>query len=267
MATYAIGDIQGCYAQFMALLDLLKFNPPEDTLWLTGDLVNRGPQSLETVRAIRQLGSSARTVLGNHDLHLLGVAYGLRQLHASDTMQDILSAPDCADILYWFRQQALMIHEGPFIMVHAGLLPQWTLEQASSYAREFESALQGDQYRVLMTRMFGSEPHEWTEDLKGYDRLRVIVNVFTRLRFCTPSGQMEFAHKGTPSEAPQGYLPWFDIPNKNWTQYTVIFGHWSTLGLIVRPNLYALDTGCLWGQSLTAVRLDDRQVFSIPCSA
>ena len=266
MATYAIGDIQGCYASFMALLNVLKFDPDKDTLWLTGDLVNRGPRSLDTLRAVIQLGQAARTVLGNHDLHLLGVAHGLRKPHHGDTLQDILSASDCSELLDWLRQQPLIIHKDQFVMTHAGLLPQWSIEDAVSYSEEFKSALQGQEYLELLSKMFGNDPHEWSDELKGYDRLRVIVNAFTRLRFCTASGKMEFSHKGNVSNSPPGFMPWFDVPGRRSSGHTIIFGHWSTLGLMVRDNLYGLDTGCLWGQSLTALCLDNGKLFSVRCS-
>ncbi|MDE3022556.1 MAG: symmetrical bis(5'-nucleosyl)-tetraphosphatase [Pseudomonadota bacterium] len=267
MATYAIGDIQGCYSSFMTLLDEMEFNPHKDTIWLTGDLVNRGPQSLETLRTVIQLGHAARTVLGNHDLHLLGVAQGLRKFHPGDTFDDILSAPDSHELLDWLRHQPLLIREDRFAMIHAGLLPQWSMEEAATYAAEVETALQGKEFNEFLSQVFGNEPHEWSNELKGYERLRVIVNAFTRLRFCTPAGKMEFAHKGDATQAPPGFMPWFDIPGRRSIRHTLIFGHWSTLGLIVRPNLYGLDTGCLWGQSLTAVCLDNGKLFAVNCAS
>jgi bis(5'-nucleosyl)-tetraphosphatase (symmetrical) len=266
MATYAIGDIQGCYVELQQLLEKLRFDPAQDRLWLVGDLVNRGPDSLPVLRFVKSLGDKAITVLGNHDLHLLAVAEGIAELHRSDTLDEILAAPDREELLYWLRQQRLLHAEGDYVLVHAGMLPQWSVKQAAGLAREVESALRGDDYATFLARMYGNNPHNWSNDLDGYKRLRVIVNAFTRLRICTMQGEMEFKFKGEVERIPAGYLPWFEVPERKSRKTTVIFGHWSALGLKVTPNVIALDTGCLWGGPMTAIRLEDRQLFQVNCS-
>ena len=268
MATLAIGDIQGCYDSFRQLLEVCAFDPARDRLWLVGDLVNRGPRSLETLRYVRDLGPAAVTVLGNHDLYLLMVAFGgARKRGKDDTIQPILDAPDGQDLLHWLRRQPLCHTEGNFCMVHAGLLPQWTAAQARELAGEVETLLQGPNFVDLLNKMWGSEPAAWSDDLRGWDRLRVVVNAMTRMRFCTPQGEMEFRIKGELANAPAGHLPWFDVPGRRSAETVLVTGHWSALGLKVTPNLLALDSGCLWGGHLTAVRLEDRQVFQVSCSA
>ncbi len=268
MATYAIGDIQGCYDSLCRLLEICRFDPAADRLWLVGDLVNRGPQSLETLRAIKALGPSALTVLGNHDLYLLMVAEGGAKFRAKDdTLQAIFDAPDGAELLDWLRHQPLCHSEGNFCLVHAGLLPQWTAEKARALAREVEAALTGPQYREFILNLWGSEPASWSDSLTGWARLRVIVNAMTRMRFCTPQGVMEFHTKGELVDAPKGHLPWFDVPGRKSSDSVLVTGHWSALGLKISPNLLALDSGCLWGGHLTALRLEDRQVFQVECSA
>lgn len=267
MATYAIGDIQGCFQALEKLLRLIRFDPVRDRLWLVGDLVNRGPQSLAALRWASRMGECVIMVLGNHDLHLLAVAEGYAPLHRSDTVQDILAAPDRAELLDWLRRQPLLHLEDNFVLVHAGLLPQWTPRQARELAAEVEAALAGDHYRDFLAHMYGNHPNHWHDDLTGIGRLRVITNAMTRLRFCTQQGMMEFAHKGRPEEPPPGLLPWYEVPNRASGDATVIFGHWSALGLRLAPNLLALDTGCLWGGFLSAVRLEDREVFQVSCRA
>ena len=247
MATYAVGDIQGCYVELQQLLEQIRFDPAKDQLWLVGDLVNRGPDSLQVLRLVKSLGDNAITVLGNHDLHLLAVAEGTAELHRSDTLDEILAAPDRADLLFWLRQQRLLYAEGDYVLVHAGLLPQWSVKQAGKLAHEVEKVLRGDDYAVFLARMYGNAPHTWDDELDGYKRLRVIVNAFTRLRICTIQGEMEFKFKGELEKIPEGYAPWFDLPERKSRKATVIFGHWSALGLKVTPNVIALDTGCLWG--------------------
>ncbi len=267
MATYAIGDIQGCYDSLQRLLDLCAFDPATDRLWLVGDLVNRGPQSLETLRLIKSLGPAALTVLGNHDLYLLMVAEGGAKFRGKDdTIQPILDAPDCAELLGWLRRQPLCHTEGEYCLVHAGLLPQWTAARARELAREVEAQLQGPKFRKFILKLWGSEPAGWSEDLTGWPRLRVIVNAMTRMRFCTPKGIMEFKAKGELTKAPAGHLPWFEVPNRKSSDSVLVTGHWSALGLKITPNLLALDSGCLWGGHLTALRLEDRQVFQVDCS-
>jgi bis(5'-nucleosyl)-tetraphosphatase (symmetrical) len=265
MATYAIGDIQGCYNEYQRLLEKIRFDPAQDKLWLVGDLVNRGPDSLQVLRLVKSLGEKAITVLGNHDLHLLAVAAGATKLHRSDTLDDILKAPDCDDLLAWLRQQRLLHAENGFVLVHAGLLPQWGIEQAASLAREVETALRGKDYPAFFEHMYGNTPKLWSESLSGYKRLRVITNAFTRMRICTPQGEMEFNFKGEVDDIPKGYLPWFNLTQRQSEAATIIFGHWSALGLKLTANVIALDTGCLWGGQLTALRLEDRQIFQVSC--
>jgi bis(5'-nucleosyl)-tetraphosphatase (symmetrical) len=268
MATYAIGDIQGCYDALCRLLEECAFDPVSDRLWLVGDLVNRGPQSLETLRLIKSLGRSAVTVLGNHDLYLLMVAEGGAKFRGKDdTLQPIFDAPDCAELLNWLRHQPLCYTENEYCLVHAGLLPQWTTTQARQLSQEVEAAMQGPDYREFILNLWGSEPSGWSEDLSSWPRLRVIVNAMTRMRFCTPKGIMEFKAKGKLSNAPAGHIPWFDVPKRKSADAILVTGHWSALGLKITPNLLALDSGCLWGGHLTALRLEDRQLFQVTCSA
>ena len=266
MATYAIGDIQGCYDPLRRLLAQIEFEPVHDQLWFVGDLVNRGPQSLEVLRFIKNLGPSAVTVLGNHDLHLLALAEGFGRVHKDDTLDAVLAAPDRDQLLHWLRHQRLAWREGAYLLVHAGLMPDWNLGETMRLAAEAETALQSEHYRDFLQHMYGNQPQAWQDALTGIDRWRMIVNTLSRLRYCTPEGEMDFHHKGAPGTQPAGLLPWFDVPARKSAEATVIFGHWSTLGLINRPNLIALDTGCLWGGRLTAVRLQDRQVFALDCS-
>ncbi len=266
MAIYAVGDVQGCYAELQRLLDQVRFDPAQDQLWLVGDLVNRGPDSVAVLRLVRSLGDSAVTVLGNHDLHLLAVAEGVGELHRSDTLDEILNAPDRDELLHWLRNQRLLHTQDGYVLVHAGLLPQWSVAQAATLAREVETALRCDDYGTFLAHMYGNSPHNWDDNLTGYKRLRVIVNAFTRMRICTPKGEMEFRFKGEVKNIPPGYLPWFDMPNRASADATVIFGHWSALGLLHRNNVIALDTGCLWGGPMSAIRLDDRQLFQAACN-
>ena len=266
MATYAIGDIQGCFTSLMALLNRVAFDPAHDRLWLVGDLVNRGPDSLRTLRFVRELGPAAVTVLGNHDLYLLMVAYGaVRSRAKDDTIQAVLDAPDRDALLGWLRTRPLMHVENGFAMVHAGLLPGWSVPQARALAREVEGALAGPYHADLLHNMWGSEPAAWHPDLRDYARMRVIVNAMTRMRFCTLDGQMDFKVKGEVTKAPKGYVPWFEVPGRKSADTTLVFGHWSALGLRVEPRLLALDSGCLWGRELSAVRLEDRAVFQVAC--
>ena len=265
MATYAIGDIQGCFETFLRLLRRCAFDPQQDTLWLVGDLVNRGPRSLETLRYVRDLGSAAVTVLGNHDLALLVMSHGYGRRFPGDTFDDILNAPDCDELLAWLRQQRLCYRERGFCMVHAGLLPAWTVDRALALAAEVEAALRGPEFPAFMANMWGNEPTAWRDDLLGWDRLRVIVNAMTRMRFCTAEGVMDFSVKGEVTQGPPGYLPWFEAPRQS-ADTILITGHWSALRLRLEPNLLAIDSGCLWGGALTAVRLEDRELFQEPCA-
>lgn len=260
MATYAIGDIQGCYHALQALLARIEFNPETDRLWLVGDLINRGSGSLDVLRWCYSHQESLRVVLGNHDLHALVVANGIVSAHKGDTLDALLAAEDRDVLLDWLRHQPLAYHQDNYLMVHAGLLPQWTAEQAVSYAAEVEAALQGDDYLYFLRHMYGNMPNYWDASLTGIDRLRVITNAMTRLRVCTAAGEMEFKFKGELQDVPDGYLPWFDVPGRATQQTEVIFGHWSALGLQQRANLFALDTGCLWGGKLTAMEIHTRKI-------
>ena len=266
MAIYAVGDIQGCYTELMQVLDKIRFDQAVDKLWLVGDLVNRGADSLQVLRLVKSLGESAITVLGNHDLHLLAVAAGTSRLHRGDTLDEILAAPDREELLSWLRHQRLMHVEGDYVLVHAGLLPGWTVKQAARLAGEVEKSLQSLDYIEYLSRMYGNQPAAWDDGLTGFKRLRVITNALTRMRICTLDGEMEFDFKAEQHKIPQGYLPWFDVPDRASTNKTVIFGHWSALGLMVKPDAIALDTGCLWGGPLTAIRLEDREIIQVPCA-
>jgi bis(5'-nucleosyl)-tetraphosphatase (symmetrical) len=266
MATYAIGDVQGCVDPLRRLLDAFGFDRERDRLWFVGDLVNRGPDSLATLRLVKDLGESAMTVLGNHDFHLLAVAAGTANRHRSDTLDAVLAAPDREDLLTWLRQRPVLHVQGKWAMVHAGLLPQWTIAQAQTLACEVEAALRGERWRDFLATLYGNAPDSWSERLRGADRLRVIVNAMARMRFCTADGTIEFHTKGETAKAPPGFFPWFDAPGRAIREHTVICGHWSTLGLTLRPDLLALDSGCVWGGSLSAVRLEDRMLFQVPCA-
>ncbi len=267
MSTYAIGDIQGCHQSFLSLLECCSFDPAVDRLWLVGDLVNRGPHSLATLRFVRSLGDAAITVLGNHDLYLLMIAEGVEKRRGKDdTLDEILAAPDRDELLDWLRRRPLCHVADGYCLVHAGLLPQWTAARARELAAEVEDLLQGKRYHETLAHMWGSEPSRWSDSLRGWDRMRVIVNAMTRMRFCSPKGDMEFKTKGEAADAPAGYLPWFEVPGRRSADTVLVTGHWSALGLRVEPNLLALDSGCLWGRHLSAVRLEDRQVFQVDCS-
>jgi bis(5'-nucleosyl)-tetraphosphatase (symmetrical) len=268
MATYAIGDLQGCFDPLRRLLDYISFDPASDRIWFVGDLVNRGPASLEVLRFVHSLGAAATVVLGNHDLHLVMQSAGYGKANKEDTLQEILAAPDCADLLAWLRARPLVHVEGAWAMVHAGLLPQWSVARAQALSDEVSAALVAPGYRDFLANMWGSEPAAWSENLQGWDRLRVIVNAMTRMRYVTAEGAMEFRAPGAkapPGQGPAGCLPWFAVPGRASADHTLICGHWSGLGFLDQPGLLALDTGCLWGGSLTAVRLEDRRIFCQPC--
>lgn len=268
MATYAIGDLQGCYDPLARLLDYLKFSPGEDQLWFVGDLVNRGPQSLEVLRFVKNLGDAAVAVLGNHDLHLIMQSEGFGKPNREDTLAPVLSSPDRDELLSWLRGLPLCHARDRFAMVHAGLLPSWTVAQALDLAEEVSIALRNPDYPEFLANMWGSEPNAWRNDLAGWDRLRVIVNAMTRMRFVTIDGRMEFRAPGAkapPERGPQNCVPWFDAAERKSTTHTIVCGHWSALGFRQTGALLALDTGCLWGGCLTAVRLEDGRVFHTPC--
>jgi len=273
MAVYAIGDVHACLDPLRRLIDRLGFDPTADTLWFTGDLVNRGPDSLGTLRFVRALGERARVVLGNHDLHLLAIRAGHGELRPGDTLAPVLQAPDGEELLDWLQHRPLL-HEAPgvpYVLVHAGLPPQWDLGSARRLAREAESALRGEQAEGLFAHLYGNQPDRWDERLTGWDRLRYIINAFTRLRFCDDDGRLLFRFKGPPEEAPPGHHPWYAAPGRRHrpSDGTLISGHWSTLGLRRGPGYITLDTGCLWGGQLTAARLDvgGAPITAQPCPA
>lgn len=260
MAVYAIGDIQGCYDELRQLLDQLQFDPRQDRLWFTGDLVNRGPRSLDALRLVASLGHAAVTVLGNHDLHLLALAATNDTKHkALDTVDDILAAPDRDELLDWLRHQPLLHHDQTlgYTLIHAGLPPQWDLAQAQSCARELAAVLRdGLAYRELFRHMYGDQPDVWSNELRGFERLRFITNCFTRLRFCDTQGRLKLKYKGKPDSAPEGIFPWFRTPGRRSASLRIVFGHWSALGFYQDDGVIGLDTGCVWGERLTAFRLD-----------
>lgn len=265
MATYAIGDIQGCYHSFQRLLERIDFHPARDRLWLVGDIINRGTGSLETLRWVYRHSDVVTLVLGNHDLHTLAVAEGFVPEHGLDTLQPILAAPDRALLLEWLRRQPLIHAEDGYLMVHAGLLPQWSASDALSLAAEVEATLRGDSYRDFLACMYGNRPERWSEELRGMDRLRLITNAMTRLRACTADGDMDFHFKGELQDMPPGLMPWFEVPDRKSEGANIIFGHWSAMGLQIRPHLFALDSGCLWGGQLTALHLQDKRILQVAC--
>jgi bis(5'-nucleosyl)-tetraphosphatase (symmetrical) len=276
MALYLIGDVQGCDSALQRLLDEISFSASRDTLYLLGDLVNRGPESAAVLRRLMSLGHSARCLLGNHDLHLLGVAHGIRKAGKSDTLDAILQAPDRDAMVDWVCQQPLAVQETVngqvILMVHAGVLPQWTARQTLALADEVQAVLRGPHLGEFLREMYGNTPTLWAESLTGAERLRCIVNALTRIRFCTPQGEMEFDAKGlTADAAPPGFMPWFDAPNRQTASTIVAFGHWSTLGWLDRPDLLSLDSGCVWGGSLSALRLADgtnsQALVQVKCEA
>ena len=260
MPTYAIGDVQGCFDELRRLLERCGFGS-SDRLWFVGDLVNRGPKSLEVLRFVRDLGDRAVAILGNHDLHLVSQLEGFERSRADDTLAEVLEAPDARQLVDWLRNRPMMHVERGYAMVHAGLLPQWSVAKAVALGREVEDALAGADYREFLKNMYGSQPDRWSDSLAGWDRLRVIVNAMTRLRFCTADGRMDFRAKG--KAPPSGYVPWFDLRTD---EHTIVCGHWSALGLKTNEKLAALDSGCVWGGKLTAMRLEDRALFQVPCA-
>jgi bis(5'-nucleosyl)-tetraphosphatase (symmetrical) len=264
MAHYAVGDIQGCHDEFRQLLDTIAFDPGHDRLWLVGDLVNRGPDSLSVLRTVMALGDAAVTVLGNHDLHLLIVAAGHRRAHRQDTLSEILAAPDRDELLAWLRRRPLVVREGGRLMVHAGLLPSWTPETAVALSREVEAVLASPGHDEFLRVLYGDEPARWDDSLTGDDRLRVIVNACTRLRYCAADDTMALAEKRGPEHAPAGFAPWYTHPQRRSAGSLVCCGHWSSLGLLLAPNLMMLDSGCVWGGAMTAIRLDDGRLFQVP---
>ncbi|MEN9491497.1 MAG: hypothetical protein RJA63_1946 [Pseudomonadota bacterium] len=279
MSVYLVGDIQGCDSALQQLLDKVAFSPSRDTLYLLGDLVNRGPDSVGVLRRLMAFGGAAQSLLGNHDLHLLALAYGVRRPHRNDTLDRILDAPDRAGMLQWLRAQSMAIlttiQQRPLLMVHAGVLPCWTAAETLALAQEVEAVLRGAELTEFLRSMYGDQPSQWDDSLCGADRLRVIVNALTRLRFCSAEGAMEFDTKDGADAAPPGYYPWFEVPQRRTSNVTVAFGHWSTLGWLDRPDVIAMDTGCVWGGCLSALRLSDaspasglaQELIQVKCAA
>ncbi len=256
MGLYLIGDVQGCDAALRRLLEKIGFSPSRDHLFLLGDLVNRGPESAAVLRRAMSLGDAATCLLGNHDLSLLAIAHGQRAPHRNDTLDEVLLAPDREALLEWLRCQRMAVHAHGLLMVHGGVLPQWDVAQTLALAREVETVLRGRDLIDFLAQMYGNQPDRWHDGLAGADRLRVIVNALTRLRFCTPEGVMDLRASGRPDQPPPGMLPWFDVPGRRSADATIAFGHWSTLGHVRRPDIIAMDTGCVWGGCLSALRLD-----------
>jgi bis(5'-nucleosyl)-tetraphosphatase (symmetrical) len=274
MAIYVVGDIQGCHDELRHLLDLVAFSPAVDRLWCVGDMVNRGPQSLETLRFLKSLGPAFTGVLGNHDLHFLAVACGAYTQGKIASLRPLLDAPDCRELFEWVRQLPLVHYEKvpvasgkrKVLMVHAGLAPGWKFKQALSLAEEVSTALQGSDYKAFLADMYGNKPDSWDPDLKGTKRLRVITNVLTRIRFCTPEGKMDFSVKTEADSAPPGHVPWFTL-QKERADKLLLFGHWAMLdGKTGREDIQGLDTGCVWGRAMTLLRLDDDTRFQVSCS-
>lgn len=271
MSTYAIGDVQGCFDELNRLLEAIRFDPAEDRLWFCGDLVNRGPDSLGVLRFVRDLGDSAITVLGNHDLHLLAAATDTRHERTKDTLDEVLEAPDREELLDWLRNRPFLHHDPSkgFTLLHAGLPPQWDLSQAKALAKELETMLRSDNHGEFFDHMYGDKPDTWSDKLEGWDRLRFITNCLTRLRYCDNRGRLVLEYKGPPGSQGEDAIPWFMIDGRRTEKDRIIFGHWSTVTLgdvrDFRPwNVFPLDTGCLWGGSLTALRLEDKAWFSVP---
>lgn len=271
MSTYAIGDLQGCYSELQSLLDKINFDETNDQLWFVGDIVNRGPESLACLRFVKSLGSNAIIVLGNHDLHLLAIANGQEQyMHKADTLQSILTAPDREELLTWLRLCPLLHSDSDlgFTLIHAGLPPQWDLEQAITYAKELEIVLSGKNYMEYFDNMYGNQPDYWSEDLAGWDRIRFITNCFTRIRYVDEKGQLELKEKGAPEIQTKSLIPWYAAWNRKTKNNKIVFGHWANLVFakdqnFKQHNVYPIDTGCLWGRELTAMRLEDEKLFSV----
>lgn len=266
MATYAIGDLQGCFVTLQSLLTRISFNPARDRLWFVGDLVNRGQGSLECLRFVADLGDRATVVLGNHDLNLLARAEGFGRAGRNDTLQPVLDAPDRDELMNWLRQQSLMHVDGEFVMVHAGLLPQWSLKQARGLAKDVAKVLQGPGYRHLLRDMYGNKPDLWDDDLTGIERYRITINAMTRMRVIEADGRMNLKFAGLPADRPANTQHWFAQRHPSLEGKTLIAGHWSALGYYTAPGFFGLDSGCIWGNELTALRLEDRAVIQVPCA-
>jgi bis(5'-nucleosyl)-tetraphosphatase (symmetrical) len=266
MATYAIGDIQGCFAASQRLIGKIGFDPANDRLWLVGDLVNRGPESLQVLRWAYQNRHSITAVLGNHDLHLLALAAGVRDPKSKDTMDDILDAPDRDELLGWLRRRPFLVVESEYAMVHAGLLPSWSVERAVQLAGELERELQGPRPKKALEAIYSGDTPEWNDALEPPARWCALANIFTRLRTCTLRGKARYDFSGPLRQVPLGHVPWFSVPGRRSETHTIVCGHWAALGLYLEPRLLAIDSGCVWGGALTAVRLDDREVFQERCA-
>jgi bis(5'-nucleosyl)-tetraphosphatase (symmetrical) len=264
---HLIGDVQGCDTALQRLLGEIGFSPSRDRIVLLGDLVNRGPASLAVLQRMAALGGAATCLLGNHDLHLLAVAHGVRSLHKGDTFEDVLTAPDAPAWLDWLRQQPLAHLEAGWLCVHAGVVPQWTAAQTLQLAAEVQALLRGPELAAFLRVMYGNEPDRWHNGLAGAERARFVINTLTRIRFCTAQGRLDFKIKEGAGAAPPGQMPWFDVPGRKTCGQPIAFGHWSTLGLVNRPELLAIDTGCVWGGALTAVRVDGgrRELLQVAC--
>ncbi|HHB13330.1 MAG TPA: symmetrical bis(5'-nucleosyl)-tetraphosphatase [Chromatiales bacterium] len=271
MALYAVGDVQGCLDPLQHLLERARFDPARDRLWLVGDLVNRGPRSLETLRFVRTLGAAAKCVLGNHDLALLAKAAGARKLKRHDLLRAVIEAPDAAELLDWLRHRPVLHHDphSGWTLIHAGLPPQWDETTALQCARELEQALRGPDWTVFMRHLYGDQPMLWDPRLTGWDRLRFITNCFTRLRYCTRDGRIDLTENGPPGTQGADLMPWFEMPGRRSRSMRLLFGHWSTLGLYAQPGLLGLDTGCVWGGYLTLARIDGERLrlLQTPCAA
>ncbi len=271
MSTYAIGDIQGCYSELQKLLNEINFDNKNDQLWFVGDLINRGPKSLQTIRFVKSLGANAKVVLGNHDLHLLAASKNIRPLSKKDTIKEILTADDIDELINWIKSRPLLITDNRlgFTMVHAGLAPQWTLENAKNLAQECEIILKSEKIKDFLSVMYGDKPNIWSKSLEGYDKQRFIINCLTRIRFCNNDGKLNLDIKVAPGMQKKSLVPWYALPNRKTQNEKIIFGHWSTIYLgneknFKKYNVYPIDTGCLWGGKLTAIRLEDEKIFSVP---
>lgn len=268
MADYAIGDVQGCYEPLQRLLERIDFDEKSDRLWFAGDLVNRGPDSLAVLRFIYSLPLLPQISLGNHDLHLLGSLFGERPWQGpDDTLREVINAPDGEELGHWLRKQPLLCYSSQLnvVMCHAGIAPLWDLTQAIDLAHELEEILAGSHYRAYLTQMYGNKPDLWSNELVGIDRLRMITNYFTRMRFCNNLGQLDLSYKGGIAKAPSTLYPWYEVPHRKEIEADIVFGHWAALeGICPKPRIHAIDTGCLWGGRLTALRLQDKQRFSVP---
>lgn len=264
---HLIGDLQGCDEPLGRLLDIIGFSPSRDRITVLGDLVNRGPGSLATLRRLRALGASATCLLGNHDLHLLAVAHGVRRPHRSDTLNDVLDSPERDAWIEWLRGRRMAVFDDGWLMVHAGVAPAWDLAQTLELAAEVEAHLRSDDLPDFLQVMYGNEPARWRDDLTGHDRLRFVINTLTRIRFVAGDGRLDLVSKEGSDQAPPGLVPWFEVPGRRTAGVPIAFGHWSTLGLINRPDLVALDTGCVWGGALSALRIDGgrRELVQVPC--